>query len=97
MANSTISAPRSKRLGMRLDSGDRLFDVHMFEVGSSQIERHLVFRDYLLAHPTQSKEHEAEKVRAAVQDPTDVLAYNSAKSAWIRACELRALAWIKQR
>ena len=72
---------------------ERLFNVHIFEQGSPEIDRHLAFRDYLRAHPHQARAYESEKQRAAAQHSTDTLAYNDAKSAWIKACERRALAW----
>jgi GrpB-like predicted nucleotidyltransferase (UPF0157 family) len=74
-------------------TGQRLFNVHIFEQGSSEIGRLLAFRDYLCAHPDQARGYESEKQRAAAKHPTDTLAYNDAKSAWIKECEKRALAW----
>jgi GrpB-like predicted nucleotidyltransferase (UPF0157 family) len=74
-------------------TGDRLANVHMYEVGSPQIVRHLAFRDYLLAHPAERIEYEAVKRRAAEVCSTNVNEYNDAKSAWVKACERRALEW----
>jgi GrpB-like predicted nucleotidyltransferase (UPF0157 family) len=75
------------------DRQERLFNVHVFESGSPHVSRHVASRDYLLAHPDQALEYEAEKMRAAVMHSTDVMAYKDATSAWIRQCEIRALAW----
>jgi GrpB-like predicted nucleotidyltransferase (UPF0157 family) len=74
-------------------TGKRLFNVHIFERGSVEIDRHLAFRDYLRAHPDRAREYEAEKQRAAAAQPNDTLAYNDAKGPWIKECEPRALAW----
>lgn len=74
-------------------TGQRLFNVHCFEAGSAQIDRHLVFRDYLRSCPDQARAYETEKKRAAVQHPNDTLAYNDAKSIWIKECQTRAIAW----
>jgi GrpB-like predicted nucleotidyltransferase (UPF0157 family) len=71
----------------------RLFNLHAFEYGAADIDRHLAFRDYLRAHRDEARAYEQEKERAAALHPDDVLAYNMAKSAWIKACEVRALAW----
>jgi GrpB-like predicted nucleotidyltransferase (UPF0157 family) len=71
----------------------RLFNVHAFEYGAAEIDRHLAFRDYLRAHAHEARMYEQEKETAAKLHPNDVLAYNAAKSAWIKACEARALAW----
>jgi len=74
-------------------TGQRLVHLHIFEHGSAEIDRLLAFRDYLRAHPNEASAYEAEKRRAAGLHPDDSLAYNDAKSDWIKACELRALAW----
>jgi GrpB-like predicted nucleotidyltransferase (UPF0157 family) len=75
--------------------GRRAFNVHAFQYDCAEIDRHLAFRDYLRAHPEDARAYEAEKERAAALHPDDVLAYNDAKSDWIKACEQRALAWWK--
>ena len=74
-------------------TGARLFNVHAFEFGAAEIDRHLAFRDYLRTHPHESRMYEQEKQRAAMLSPDDVLACNKAKSPWIKACEARALIW----
>ncbi|HLJ47258.1 MAG TPA: GrpB family protein [Bryobacteraceae bacterium] len=73
----------------------RLFNVHIWSADSDQILRHVAFRDYLLAHPEEAREYEAEKMRAAALHPDDVLAYNDAKDPWIKACEIRAQTWFQ--
>jgi GrpB-like predicted nucleotidyltransferase (UPF0157 family) len=75
------------------ETGERLANVHMYELGSPQIARHVAFRDYLRAHPSQRIEYEAVKRRAAQLCSTIVNEYNDAKSDWIRACEQRAIDW----
>jgi GrpB-like predicted nucleotidyltransferase (UPF0157 family) len=75
------------------ETGRRLFNVHIFETGSPQIHRLLAFRDYLRAHRDEALAYESEKKRAAALHPDDTLAYNDAKSVWIKECETRALAW----
>ncbi|MDR3509297.1 MAG: GrpB family protein [Caulobacteraceae bacterium] len=74
-------------------TGARLFHVHAYQAGSSEIDRHLAFRDYLLAHRDEALAYEAQKRAAAAAHPNDSLAYNGAKSDWIVACQARALAW----
>jgi GrpB-like predicted nucleotidyltransferase (UPF0157 family) len=84
-----------RRLFTRDDpaTGRRLFNVHAFAYGAADIDRHLAFRDYLRTHPREARAYEREKESAARFHSDDTLAYNAAKSAWIKACELRALAW----
>jgi GrpB-like predicted nucleotidyltransferase (UPF0157 family) len=79
---------------LRLDrDGKRAFNVHCYEQSSSEVTRHLAFRDYLRAHPAIGREYEAEKIRAAKLQPNDVLAYNDAKNDWIKETEKKAIAW----
>lgn len=73
--------------------GRRLVHVHAYQSGSSEIARHLAFRDYLRAHPDQARDYVAVKMAARERHPWDQLAYNDAKDGWIKACERRALAW----
>lgn len=78
------------------ETGRRLFHVHCWQDGSSEIHRHLVFRDYLRAHPHEARGYEAEKLKAAAASPHDMLAYNDGKSEWIASCQKRAEAWRRE-
>ncbi len=75
------------------ETGRRLVQAHCYQADSPEIERHLVYRDYMRTHPDQAAGYEAEKRRAAAMHPNDSLAYNGAKSDWIQAAEKRAAAW----
>jgi GrpB-like predicted nucleotidyltransferase (UPF0157 family) len=75
----------------------RQFNVHFYQVDNPGVSRHLVFRDYLRAHPKIAKEYEAEKVRAAALQPNDVLRYNDEKNDWIKRVEADAIAWAAKR
>ncbi|MBX3440804.1 MAG: GrpB family protein [Planctomyces sp.] len=75
------------------ETGARLFNIHFFAVGDSEIARHVAFRDYLRVHPQECDAYERVKRDAAARHPDSVFDYNDAKSPWIKACELRAIAW----
>jgi len=77
-------------------TGLRRYNVHAYQRDHPDVRRHLAFRDYLCAHPDQAKAYEAQKRRAAALHPEDVLAYNDAKSDWIKSCEQRALRWVNE-
>ena len=74
-------------------AGDRAHQVHAFQHGSPQIERHLAFRDFLRAHPTPAHEYAELKQRLATAHPHDIEAYMAGKDAFIKETEAKALAW----
>lgn len=75
------------------EHGKRKANIHCYETGSDEITRHLVFRDYLIAHPDLAKQYEAEKLRCQSLHPDDVFAYSDAKDEWIKRIEKAALDW----
>ncbi len=77
--------------------GRRIAQLHFFEAGTTQAERHLAFRDYLRANPEVADEYAKEKCRARDLHPQDSHAYTDEKSGWIRAVESTAIAWYSER
>ena len=73
-------------------TGRRKFQLHCFAAGSSAVERHLAFRDYLRANPTKAREYDQEKHRCRALHPDDSHAYSDAKADWIAAHLAEALA-----
>ena len=73
-------------------TGRRKFQLHCFAAGSSEIERHLAFRDYLRANPAKAQEYDQEKRRCRDLHPDDSHAYSDAKADWIAAQLAEALA-----
>lgn len=83
-----------RRFCPRLDAcKGRVANIHCFQSGSPELERHLAFRDYLREHPGLAKEYEREKLRARDLFPYDVYSYNDEKNPWIRKTERAALDW----
>lgn len=71
----------------------RLWQIHVCQVGSEWERVHLLFRDYLRAHPTAASDYAALKRRLARAHRRDPIAYNDAKSPFIEDTLLFANAW----
>jgi len=71
----------------------RTHNIHIFQVGAAEVDRHLVFRDYLRRHRQVRDEYEALKREVYRQHPTDIHAYAEGKDTWIKKHEQLALAW----
>lgn len=76
------------------ERGSRIAQLHFFAADSSQVVRHLAFRDYLRAHSDIARAYEEEKQRAQSLHPNDSHAYTDEKAAWITRVEADALAWV---
>ncbi|CAM4295507.1 GNAT family N-acetyltransferase [Bacillus subtilis] len=75
----------------------RTHHVHMYEQGNPAIDRHLLFRDYLRAHPNIAKEYAVLKKRLAAQHPDSINQYIQGKDEWIKTAEENAKRWKKGR
>jgi GrpB-like predicted nucleotidyltransferase (UPF0157 family) len=72
----------------------RTHHVHIFQVGDPQIEHHINFRDYLIAHPDKAKEYCKLKKQLAARYPKDVGSYTDEKSEFISDIDKKALEWV---
>ncbi|MEN6410302.1 MAG: GrpB family protein [Anaerolineaceae bacterium] len=63
--------------------GEHTHHIHMVEPGSEFWRRHLLFRDYLRAHPETAVEYAALKRALAAQYRSDRAGYTDAKSDFI--------------
>ena len=66
-------------------TGRRRFQLHCFQSGSGEIERHLAFRDYLRANQAKAMEYDEEKRRCRKLHSENSHAYSAAKADWIEA------------
>lgn len=72
---------------------NRTHHIHVFELGSPHIDRHLAFRDYLRAHQDVAKEYGTIKRNLMKQHPYDMESYINGKAAFVMETERSALAW----
>jgi GrpB-like predicted nucleotidyltransferase (UPF0157 family) len=69
------------------------YHIHAYAAGHPEIRRHLLFRDYLRAHPDAARRYAALKRSLAEQYPCNVDAYTDAKDDFIHEMDRLALAW----
>lgn len=73
--------------------GIRTHHVHTFQVGSPEIERHLAFRDYLIAHPEDAQKYGELKLELAQKYPEDIEGYMDGKDEFVKEVEKKAIQW----
>jgi len=74
-------------------SGVRTHHVHAFAAGSAEVERHIAFRDYMIAHPAEAQAYSTLKQQLAQEHPYDTQAYQDGKGAFIKEYEAKAVTW----
>lgn len=74
---------------------NRTHHVHMYELGNPEIERHLVFRDFLRVHSIDARQYGDLKEALAEQFPYDIDAYINGKDKLAKEIERQALHWYK--
>ena len=72
---------------------ERLCNVHAFEAGTPEVERHLAFRNYLVEHPETARAYGNLKKNLAAKFPTDIESYMDGKDAFVKETEREALSW----
>jgi len=73
--------------------GIRTHNLHAFEAGSAEAERHLAFRDFMLAHPVEAQRYSELKRRLAEEHPQNMDGYMDGKDAFIKEMDRRAARW----
>jgi len=74
----------------------RSHHVHIYQVGSYEIQRHLAFRDYLRKHPAVKKSYSKLKEKLTQQFPYDVESYVNGKDCFVKEIEVKTLDWYKE-
>lgn len=74
-------------------SGVRMHQVHAFEADSMEVERHLAFREFMIAHPAEAQAYGDLKQKLAQEYPDDIEAYMDGKDPFIKEYEAKAIAW----
>lgn len=73
--------------------GIRTHNIHTFEAGSAEVERHLAFRDYMIAHPGDARRYSELKMRLADEHPQSMDGYMDGKDGFIKEIDRMAAQW----
>lgn len=71
---------------------NRSHHLHFYQFDNPQIERHLIFRDYLRSHPAEAARYTKFKEELAKRFD-DTSEYSQAKKAFVKEMEKKALVW----
>jgi len=82
-----------RRFFIKGDDANRTHHIHTFQTGNPRIERHLNFRDYMIAHPEEAQTYGRLKEELARRFPEDIEGYMAGKDRFIREIERKAQAW----
>jgi GrpB-like predicted nucleotidyltransferase (UPF0157 family)/uncharacterized protein YciI len=82
-----------RRFFVKNKPGTQHFNVHIFEEGHSDIERHLRFRDYLRSHPEDAQAYSELKENLVKQSSDDMEKYSWGKEDFVKAIDVRATLW----
>ncbi|CAM3491033.1 GrpB family protein [Marinicrinis lubricantis] len=72
---------------------DRSHHLHIFQTGDMHARNHLLFKQYLTAHPEEADAYGKLKLELAEKYPDDVKQYQEAKESFTAKILDRAIAW----
>jgi GrpB-like predicted nucleotidyltransferase (UPF0157 family) len=82
-----------RRYFIKGDEIHRTHHLHIFQTRHPDIERHLNFRDYLIAHPEDAQVYGRLKQELARRFPADIDSYVAGKDEFIKEIDRKAQAW----
>jgi GrpB-like predicted nucleotidyltransferase (UPF0157 family) len=82
-----------RRFFIKGNDSARTHHVHVFQTGDPEVERHLGFRDYMIAHPQEAQAYHRLKEELAQKFPEDIESYIEGKDGFIKEMNRKAKAW----
>jgi GrpB-like predicted nucleotidyltransferase (UPF0157 family) len=73
-----------RRYFSKEQAGIHQFHLHVYQAGHPEVERHLRFRDYLIAHPQLAQAYSQLKLDLAARFTNDSIGYTDAKTDFIQ-------------
>ncbi|MFD0825689.1 GrpB family protein [Neobacillus sp. M.A.Huq-85] len=86
----------SGRRLFRKGGDNRTHHIHFYQSDNPQIERHLIFRDYLRSHPEEAARYSRFKEEVA-QRCEHTREYSAAKRGFVKEMEQQALRWYSEK
>ncbi|RKD30022.1 GrpB family protein [Thermohalobacter berrensis] len=72
---------------------NRTHHVHIFQRGNEEIERHINFKEYMIAHPNEAEKYSKLKEELSKKYKYDIESYVEGKSKFIREIDKKAKLW----
>lgn len=85
----------SGRRLFRKGGENRTHHIHFYQIDNPQIERHLIFRDYLRSHPEEVARYSRFKEELALRF-VNTSEYSPAKKTFVSEMEQLALSWFAE-
>ena len=79
----------------RKGGNNRTHHIHFYQFNNPEIERHLIFRDYLRSHPQEVAKYSRFKEELAQRYETTI-EYSPAKKKFVSEMEQKALYWFSE-
>lgn len=84
-----------KRRFFRKGGNKRTHHIHIFQTGNEEIERHINFKEYLIALQDKAREYSKLKEKLANKYSYDVENYTNGKNDFIKEIDRKAKLWKK--
>ena len=84
-----------KRRFFRKGGNKRTHHIHIFQTGNEEIERHIIFKEYLIAHPDKGQEYSKLKEGLVNKYSYDIESYTRGKNDFIKEIDRKAKLWKK--
>jgi len=82
-----------RRFFIKGNDAHRTHHVHAFQAGNPEMERHLNFRNYMIAHTEEARAYSRLKQELARKFPEDIESYIEGKDEFIKEIDKRAKTW----
>lgn len=90
-----LGIPRRRYFSREEPKDVRTHHVHAYQSDNIELERHLAFRDYMIAHPEDAKNYCELKIVLARRFQWDIDGYISGKHRYMERMEEVALEWYR--